>query len=246
MELYPAIDLRDGRVVRLLRGAYGAETTYDDDPVARAVAFVGAGARWIHVVDLDAARTGQPVNLGVIGAIAAAVTGCAVEASGGVRSLEVAERVFDAGVARVVVGTAAVETPELVDALVDRWPGRVAVGVDVRGGEVAVQGWTKGTGMDVVEVARRFEDQGVVALEATQILRDGTFDGPDVDLYADLLAATTLPVVASGGVGSLDDLAALAALSVDGRGLAGAIVGRALYEGRFRLEEGLAACSPSG
>lgn len=246
MDLYPAIDLRDGRVVRLLRGDYGAETVYDDHPVTRAKAFADAGARWVHVVDLDAARTGEPANVSVIESICGAVyDGCGVEASGGVRSIGAAERLFDAGVARVVVGTAAIETPDLVDALTGAWPGRVAVGLDVRGREVAVRGWTEGTGIDVAEVVRRFDGGGVAALEVTQIQRDGTFAGPDVDLYADLLALTSLPVVASGGVGSLEDLHALAAVEVGGRRLAGAIVGKALYEGRFDLEEALSACSQS-
>jgi phosphoribosylformimino-5-aminoimidazole carboxamide ribotide isomerase len=239
LTLYPAIDVRAGRAVRLTRGDFGAETVYDDDPVAVARAFAAVGAEWIHVVDLDAARTGVPANLAVVEAIAAAVR-CPVQAGGGVRSLEAAGALLLAGAARVVVGTAAVEQPSLVDDLVVAHPGRVAVGLDARGREVATRGWAEASGHDLVDVAVGFEDRGVAALIVTEISRDGTMAGPDRDQLAAVLAATGLPVVASGGVGGLGDLAALAALRAAGRGLAGAVVGRALYEGRFTLAEALA------
>src|SRR5581483_10587411 len=230
-ELYPAIDLRAGRAVRLLRGDYAAETVYSDDPVAVARGFEAAGARWIHVVDLDAARSG-------------------VETGGGVRSAEAAERLIDAGVARVVIGTAAVERPEFVTELATRYPGRVAVGLDARGRRVAVKGWTETTGADLVELARRFEGEGVAALIVTEIGRDGTMAGPDLDQLAAVLEATRVDVIASGGVGTLDDVAALAGLRAGpglhgGRSLAGIIVGRALYEGRFTVEEALACLAPA-
>ena len=240
MELYPAIDLRAGRCVRLQQGDFAAETVYDDDPVAVARAFAAAGAPWIHVVDLDAARTGEPANLAVVEHIAESVP-CAVQVGGGVRSAAAADALFLAGATRVVVGTAAVETPELVDDLCRRHPGAVAVGLDARGREVAVRGWTEGSGIDLVDLALRFEDSGVGALVVTEIGRDGTMVGPDVDQLAAVLAATGVPVVASGGVGDLADLLALAAVEVEGRELAGAIVGRAIYEGRFTVTEALEA-----
>ena len=254
-ELFPAIDLRGGRAVRLLRGDYGAETVDSDDPVEVARAYEAAGARWIHVVDLDAARTGEPENLALVAAISGTVR-CAVEAGGGVRSAPAAGRLLDAGVARVVVGTAAVEQPELVDELCARHPGQVAVGLDARGRRLAVRGWTETTGADLVETARRLEGQGVAALVVTEIGRDGTMAGPDLHQLGAVLAATGVDVVASGGVGTLSDVSALAALRIGngavpigdtpgpGRSLAGIIVGRALYEGRFTVEEALTCLAP--
>lgn len=243
IELFPAIDLRAGRAVRLLRGDYGAETVYSDDPLTVARGYEAAGARWIHVVDLDAARTGEAANLGVVEAIAAAVS-CRIEAGGGVRSLEAADRLIGAGVARVVVGTAAVERPELVGELCARFPGQVAVGLDAHGRRLAVRGWTETTGADLTEVARRLEGSGVAALVVTEIGRDGTLEGPDVDQLAAVLDSTGLDVVASGGVGTLADLTALANLRAGSRQLAGVIVGKALYEGRFSVEEALSCLAP--
>jgi phosphoribosylformimino-5-aminoimidazole carboxamide ribotide isomerase len=242
-ELYPAIDLRGGRAVRLLRGDYAAETVYSDDPVAVARSFEAAGARWIHVVDLDAARSGEAGNLDLVAAVAKSVTS-RIETGGGVRSVGAAERLIAAGVARVVVGTAAVERPELVTELAARFPGRVAVGLDARGRQVAVKGWTETTGADLVDLARRFEGQGVSALIVTEIGRDGTMAGPDLDQLAAVLEATDVDVIASGGVGTLDDVSALAGLQSGGRALAGIIVGRAIYEGRFTVEEALACLAP--
>jgi phosphoribosylformimino-5-aminoimidazole carboxamide ribotide isomerase len=238
VDLYPAIDLRAGRCVRLHQGDFAAETVYDDDPVAVARAFAVAGTQWIHVVDLDAARTGEPANLAVIERIAHAVD-CNVQCGGGVRSVAAADALLLAGAARVVVGTAAVENPALVDELCARHPGRIAVGLDARGRDVAVRGWVEGTGADLVELATRFESAGVAALIVTEIGRDGTMAGPDLEQLRAVLAATTTPVIASGGVGELGDIMALAALQVRRRRLLGAIVGKALYEGRFRLAEAL-------
>ncbi len=246
-ELYPAIDLRAGRAVRLLRGDYAAETVYSDDPVAIARGFEAAGARWIHVVDLDAARSGEAGNLEYVAAIVRSVR-CEVETGGGVRSVEAAERLIDAGVSRVIIGTAAVERPELVTELAGRYPGRVAVGLDARGRQVAVKGWTETTGADLVELARRFEAEGVAALIVTEIGRDGTMEGPDLDQLGAVLDATSsIDVIASGGVGTLDDIRALAKLRAGGNGgrpLAGVIAGRAIYEGRFTVEEALACLAP--
>ncbi len=239
MDLYPAVDLRAGRAVRLYQGDYSQETVYGTDPVAVARSFAAAGARWIHVVDLDAARSGVAENRGVVASIAGAVhPSVAVQSGGGVRSAEAADALMSAGVARVVLGTAALESPGLVAELASRMP--VAVGLDVRGREVAIHGWTAGSGADVLDVVRRFEDVGVDAVVVTQIALDGTLAGPDVEGLSAVLDATSLAVIASGGVGSLADLETLASLSAGGRTLAGVIVGKALYEGRFTVAEALA------
>lgn len=238
-ELYPAIDLRSGRCVRLMQGDFKRETVYGDDPVQVARDYESAGARWVHVVDLDAARTGEQANLDAVRSVCAGV-GCSIEVGGGVRSLASAQRLLGAGAARVVVGTAAVEDPALVEQLCDRFTGRVAVGLDARGREVAVRGWTEGSGADLVELAKRFGEVGVAALIVTEIGRDGMMTGPDLDQLAVVLEATGLPVIASGGVGSLDDLRSLVSLGDRVRPLAGVIVGRALYEGRFSVEEAIA------
>ena len=237
--LYPAIDLRAGRAVRLRRGDFDAETVYDDDPVAVARAFASAGAEWLHVVDLDAARTGEPANLAKIEAIAAAVP-CRVQAGGGVRSAAAAGALFASGADRVVVGTAAVDEPHLVEELCVLHAGQIAVGLDARGREVAVRGWAEPTGADLLELAARFEGIGVAALVVTEIHRDGTMEGPSLDQLRAVLNATSVPVIASGGVGSLADLEALAALVAGDRRLAGVIAGRAIYEGRFTVGEALA------
>jgi len=246
MDLYPSIDVLGGRVVRLLRGNYDAETTYDDNPVAVARRFAAAGASWIHVVDLDAARDGGDANLSAIEAICAAVP-ARVQSGGGVRSVEDASERFAAGVHRVVIGSAAVESPAVVDELAAMHPGQVAVGLDARACEVAIHGWTDETGQDLVGLAKHFASiPGLGALVVTGIDRDGTLEGPDVDQLREVLAAVGTPLVASGGVGSLADLRELAAVTHEGRGFSGAIVGRAIYEGRFTIEEGIAACSQSG
>jgi phosphoribosylformimino-5-aminoimidazole carboxamide ribotide isomerase len=245
VELFPAIDIRGGHCVRLHQGDFDAETVYDDDPAAVARRFEAAGARWLHVVDLDAARTGSPENLSTITALCRAVE-VPVQAGGGVRDDEAAERLLRAGAARVVVGTAAVESPGLVERLCERHPGLVAVGLDARGRQVAIRGWTEGTGTDLVELVRRFAGSGVAALVVTEIGRDGTMTGPDVEQLCAVLAATSVPVVASGGVGSLDDLRVLRGLEVGGRRLAGAIVGRAIYEGRMDVVAALEVVSGTG
>jgi phosphoribosylformimino-5-aminoimidazole carboxamide ribotide isomerase len=249
VELFPAIDVRAGRCVRLRRGDYATETVYDDDPVAVATSFVAAGARWVHVVDLDAARSGSPDNCAVVAAVAAAVTagGGRVQAGGGVRDEASAVALWDAGVTRVVLGTAAVESPELVARLAGARPGAVAVGLDTRGGELAIHGWESGTGVPALGVVARFAEAGVAAFVVTDIARDGMLAGPDLDGLAALLDATEVDVVASGGVASVADLDALCRLRgrPSGRRLAGAVVGRAIYEGRMTVAEGVAACAAS-
>jgi phosphoribosylformimino-5-aminoimidazole carboxamide ribotide isomerase len=240
MELFPAIDLRGGRCVRLWQGDYERETAYDADPVEQAQAFARAGARWLHVVDLDAARTGIPTNGAVVAGIASTV-GIPVQAGGGVRDESTADALFEAGVTRVVLGTAALEQPALVHRLAARHP--VAVGLDARRGELATRGWRRSTGRSVLDVLHEFGDAGVQAVVVTEIERDGTFEGPDLDGLAEVLEGTEIDVIASGGVGSVDDIDALASLRAGGRSLAGAIVGRALYEGRVDLAEALVAAT---
>ena len=238
MDLYPAIDLRGGRCVRLHQGDYGRETVYGDDPVAQALAFAEAGAGWIHVVDLDAARSGVAENRDVVAAIARAVD-VPVQTGGGVRSIEAAHALFAAGVERVVIGTAALKDPDLVRALaVDN---RVAVGLDAKSGEVATDGWLVGSGRSVLDVARSFADAGVDAFVVTDISRDGTLEGPGLVGLTEVLGATPVDVIASGGVGRMSDLDALAAIEVDGRRLAGVIAGKAIYEGHVDVAAAVAA-----
>jgi phosphoribosylformimino-5-aminoimidazole carboxamide ribotide isomerase len=232
MDLYPAIDIRGGRCVRLHQGDYGRETVYGDDPVAQARRFEAAGAPWLHVVDLDAARTGVPENRPVVAAIVDAVD-IPVQTGGGVRDVESAQALFDAGVERVVVGTAALTDPDLVRRLAADH--RVAVGLDAKSGEVATEGWLVGSGRSVLDVARSFAGVGVDAFVVTDISRDGTLEGPDLPGLIDVLGATPVDVIASGGVGSMDDLDALAGVEVDGRRLSGVIAGKAIYEGRVEV-----------
>lgn len=232
IDLYPAIDLRDGKVVRLLQGDYDQQTTYGDDPVSVAVSFAEAGARWIHVVDLDAARSGSPMNRPVVAAIAAAVAGrAAVQTGGGVRTVGDAQSLADAGVARVVMGSAAVKDPSLVEAASRVVP--VAVGLDHREGEVAVHGWTEGSGVQLADALGWFPT--AAAFVITDIARDGMLTGPDVDGLAAAARATAVPVIASGGVSSLADIAALREVP----GIGGIITGKAVYEGRFTVAEAL-------
>ncbi|MBT5137590.1 MAG: 1-(5-phosphoribosyl)-5-[(5-phosphoribosylamino)methylideneamino]imidazole-4-carboxamide isomerase [Acidimicrobiaceae bacterium] len=237
MELFPAIDVRGGRCVRLLQGDYAQETVYSDDPVAQAVAFAEAGAGWIHVVDLDAARTGIPENRDVVAAIAEAVD-VPIQTGGGIRSIEAASILFDAGVERVVIGTAALTDPDLVRTLARDH--RVAVGLDAKSGEVTTDGWLVGSGRTVLDVARTFAGAGVDAFVVTDISRDGTLEGPDVVGLIEMLGATQVDVVASGGVGTLVDLVTLAGIEVDGRRLAGVIAGKAIYEGHVAVAEAVA------
>ncbi len=241
MHLYPAIDIRGGKCVRLHQGDYGRETVYGDDPVAQAVAFAEAGAGWIHVVDLDAARSGIPENRDVVAAIIRAVE-VPVQTGGGVRSVEAADALFEVGVERVVIGTAALENPDLVRTLAAHH--RVAVGLDARSGEVATDGWLVGSGRTVLDVARSFADTGVDAFVVTDISRDGTLHGPDLEGLAEVMSATPVDVIASGGVGNLADLVALDGLESGGRRLAGAIVGKAIYEGRVDVASAVAELGP--
>ncbi len=241
MDLFAAIDLRGGQCVRLVEGDFGRETVYSPDPVVVARNFVAGGTPWIHVVDLDAARTGDPVNRPVVERIVASVT-VPVQAGGGVRTEADAAALFDAGVTRVVVGTAAVEHPEVVAAIAARWPGRVAVGLDHRDGEVRLRGWVEGGGRRVLDLIPEAVAAGAAAVIVTDISRDGRLSGPDVAGLAGLLEETGAPLVASGGVSSAADLRVLSGIRSGGRGLVGAIVGKAIYEGAVTVAEAVAAC----
>jgi len=232
IDLYPAIDLRDGKVVRLRQGDYDDQMTYADDPVAVALSFAEAGATWIHVVDLDAARSGSPVNRQVVAAIARAVAGQArVQTGGGVRTVADAKALADAGVARVVMGSAAVAEPQLVAEASDVVA--VAVGLDHRSGEVAVHGWTAGSGVQLTDALQWFPTAAVFVI--TDIARDGMLSGPDTEGLTAAGRATTIPIIASGGVATLADVAALKAV----HGITGVISGKALYEGRFTVAQAL-------
>jgi phosphoribosylformimino-5-aminoimidazole carboxamide ribotide isomerase len=236
MILYPAIDLKDGQAVRLLRGAMDKATVFNDDPAAQAQSFVEAGCEWLHLVDLNGAFAGEPVNAAPVEAILKA---CKVPAQlgGGIRDMATIERWIDKGLARVILGTVAVENPALVREAARAFPGRVAVGIDARDGMVATKGWANETDVQVTDLARSFEDAGVAAIIYTDINRDGAMQGPNIEATAALARAVSIPVIASGGVSSLADLEALRDC---GAGLNGAISGRALYDGAIDLGEALA------
>lgn len=259
MDLYPAVDIRDGQAVRLTQGDFDRQTEYGD-PVALARSFADAGAPWLHVVDLDAARSGKPVNRSTVIAIARSV-GIPIETGGGVRTEDDVAELLDGGVARVILGTAILDDPELARRAARRFPGRVAVGLDYRidangEAEVAIRGWEDGSGRTVADLLTELADVELAGVIVTAIERDGTLSGPDLGGLTGVLGATALPVIASGGVGSTADIATLAALFVDVEGtsdgpggrrrLAGVITGKALVDGQMTVEEGIAACALSG
>ncbi|MBO6854777.1 MAG: 1-(5-phosphoribosyl)-5-[(5-phosphoribosylamino)methylideneamino]imidazole-4-carboxamide isomerase [Marivivens sp.] len=236
MILYPAIDLKDGQAVRLFKGEMDQATVFNDDPAAQAAEFVDAGCEWLHLVDLNGAFAGEPVNAAPVEAI---LERCKVPAQlgGGIRDMATIERWLSKGLARVILGTVAVENPALVREAARAFPGQVAVGIDARNGRVATKGWAEETDVMVTDLARSFEDAGVAAIIYTDINRDGAMQGPNVEATADLANAVSIPVIASGGVSSLADLTALRNC---GAPLNGAISGRALYDGAIDLKEALA------
>jgi phosphoribosylformimino-5-aminoimidazole carboxamide ribotide isomerase len=236
MILYPAIDLKDGRCVRLVRGAMDSATVFGEDPGAQAAAFARAGARWLHLVDLNGAFAGVPVNGAAVEAILAA-TDVPCQLGGGIRDRATIEGWLARGVARVILGTVAVEDPDLVREAARAHPGRIAVGIDARAGRVATRGWAEETGVMATDLARRYEDAGVAAIIYTDIDRDGAMAGPNVAATEALARAVSIPVIASGGVSRMEDLLALRATGV----IAGAISGRALYDGAIDLAAALAA-----
>ncbi len=236
MILYPAIDLKDGACVRLLRGDMAAATVFGTDPAAQARAFQDAGAEWLHLVDLNGAFAGQPVNGAAVEAILDAVT-VPVQLGGGIRDMATIDGWLARGIARVILGTVAVENPALVEDAARAHPGRIAVGIDARGGRVATRGWAEETEVTATDLARRYEDAGVAAITYTDIDRDGAMGGPNTAATEALARAVAVPVIASGGVSSLADLVALRDTGV----IAGAISGRALYDGALDLGQALAA-----
>ncbi len=236
MILYPAIDLKDGQCVRLVHGKMDKATVFGDDPAAQAARFETAGCEWVHLVDLNGAFAGVPVNAAAVEAILARIS-VPAQLGGGIRDMATIERWISRGLARVILGTVAVENPDLVRQAAREFPGKVAVGIDARGGRVATKGWATETDVMVTDLARSYEDAGVAAIIYTDIMRDGAMAGPNVAATEALARAVTIPVIASGGVSSLSDLIALRDTGV----IAGAISGRAIYDGALDLAQALAA-----
>lgn len=246
MILFPAIDLKDGACVRLLRGEMDAATVFNDSPADQARAFVEAGADWLHIVDLNGAFDGESVNGHAVRAILDVTRGAGVrvQLGGGIRTAAHVVGWLADGIDRVILGTAAVKDPDLVIDACNSHPGRVAVGVDARGGRVAVEGWAETSDLAADELARRFEDAGVAALIYTDIDRDGAMEGPNVDATVALASAISIPVIASGGVSKLEDVEAFLPHEADG--VAGVISGRAIYDGRIDLAAALARLREAG
>ncbi|MEM1352877.1 MAG: 1-(5-phosphoribosyl)-5-[(5-phosphoribosylamino)methylideneamino]imidazole-4-carboxamide isomerase [Pseudomonadota bacterium] len=236
MILYPAIDLKDGQAVRLVHGDMARATVFNDNPAAQAQAFTDAGCEWLHLVDLNGAFAGAPVNARPVEAILDAVS-VPIQLGGGIRDMATVEAWLNKGLARVILGTVAVEQPQLVRDAARAFPGQIAVGIDARDGRVATKGWAEETDVDAIALAKSFEDAGVAALIYTDILRDGAMSGPNIATTIALAQAVSLPVIASGGVASLEDLVALR----DTGCIAGAISGRALYDGAIDLRDALQA-----
>jgi phosphoribosylformimino-5-aminoimidazole carboxamide ribotide isomerase len=240
MILFPAIDLKDGQCVRLERGEMARATVFHADPAAQAAAFAAQGFRYLHIVDLNGAFAGKPVNAAAVEAILSAVS-IPVQLGGGIRDLATVEAWLDRGITRVILGTAAVREPDLVREACRRFPGRIAVGIDAKAGKVAVQGWAEVSELSAIELARRFEGAGVAAIIHTDIDRDGVLKGLNLPATAELARATKIPVIASGGLAGLADIEAL--LRPEYAILQGAITGRALYDGRLDAKAALALLS---
>ena len=236
MILFPAIDLKDGQCVRLKLGDMAEATVFNDDPAAQAGAFEAQGFRWLHLVDLDGAFAGRPVNRAAIEAILAAVT-IPVQLGGGIRDLAMIESWLARGIRRVILGTVALRDPDLVKDACRRYPGRIAVGIDAKGGKVAVEGWAETSELTSIDLARRFADAGVAAIIFTDVDRDGVLKGLNIEATLALAGAVNIPVIASGGLASLADIRRL--LEPDCSILEGAISGRALYDGRLDAAEAL-------
>ncbi|MFK7877214.1 MAG: 1-(5-phosphoribosyl)-5-[(5-phosphoribosylamino)methylideneamino]imidazole-4-carboxamide isomerase [Paracoccaceae bacterium] len=235
MILYPAIDLKDGQAVRLVHGDMERSTVFHENPAAQAMDFVDAGCKWLHLVDLNGAFAGTPVNAAPVEAILKA-TKTPAQLGGGIRDMATIEAWLSKGLARVILGTVAVENPDLVREAAKAFPGQVAVGIDARGGKVATKGWATETDVDATDLAKSFQDAGVAAIIYTDINRDGAMGGPNIDATQALARAVDIPVIASGGVSSLTDLKDLKATGV----ISGAISGRALYDGAIDLKQALA------
>ena len=236
MILYPAIDLKDGNCVRLYKGRMEQETVFNNNPAAQAASFVADGCEWLHLVDLNGAFAGIPINAVPVQEILKTVK-VPVQLGGGIRDLATIENWLEKGLSRVILGTIAVENPELVKEAARKFPGHVAVGIDARNGMVATRGWAEETNVEITQLALQFEDAGVAAIIYTDINRDGAMQGPNVEATAALANAVSIPVIASGGVSSMDDLRALKACNAP---LNGAISGRALYDGIINVPEAAA------
>lgn len=228
MILFPAIDLKGGKCVRLFRGDFSQVTVFNDDPASQARLFAEAGCEWVHIVDLDGARAGRPLNRDAVLSIIRSVR-LNTQIGGGIRDMQTIELWLDAGVTRVILGTAAVTDPDLVREASRQFRGRVAVGIDTKDGKVVIEGWTRSTETTAITVGKRFEDAGVAAVILTDIARDGTMSGPNIEQTQVMAETLTIPVIASGGVSSLDDLKAIKAGAPN---LAGVVCGRAIYEGK--------------
>lgn len=245
MILFPAIDLKDGQCVRLKLGEMDQATVYNDDPAAQATAFADLGFPWLHVVDLNGAFAGRSVNGAAVEAILAAVSGrMKVQLGGGIRDLAAIEGWLAKGLSRVILGTVAVRDPALVKEACRLFPGRVVVGIDAKGGRVAVEGWAEGSELTAIDLAKKFEDAGVAAIVYTDIDRDGILKGLNMPSTLELARAVSIPVIASGGLASIDDVRAM--LAPEARILEGAITGRALYDGRLDPKEALALIAAAG
>jgi len=232
--VYPAIDLKDGDCVRLFKGDMEAATVFSDNPAAQAREFVDAGCTWLHLVDLNGAFAGEPVNAAAVDAILGAVD-VPVQLGGGIRDIATMERWLDAGISRLILGTLAVKNPGLVKEACKLFPGKVAVGIDAKGGMVAVEGWAEASELEVTELALKFEDAGVAAIIHTDIDRDGTLTGVNAEASSALAKAVSIPVIASGGVKDIDDIHRVA----DMGNLEGVVTGRAIYDGRLNLQQAL-------
>lgn len=242
MIIIPAIDLKNGKCVRLLQGRMDAETIFSNDPAAMALKWAGEGARLIHLVDLDGAIDKQPRNLSAIRAIMAAIQ-IPVQVGGGIRNMDTIKMYLDLGVERVIIGTEAIRNPQLVGRACAQYPHKIVVGIDARNGRVAIEGWTETTTTTAVELAKQFEDVGVAAINFTDIHRDGMHTGPNIEATKNLAESVSIPIIASGGVSTLEDIRNL--LPLTPFGVTGVITGRALYEGTLQLKEAIDLCNSS-
>ena len=242
MIIFPAIDIQKARVVRLMQGRFDEESVYSDDPVAVARQWQAAGAGWLHVVDLDGARLGKVTNYDTITRIAREVP-LSVQTGGGIRTLDDIERYIDNGIRRVILGTSVIDHRDFLHKALSRWPDKIAVALDCSKGMVAQRGWTETTNRKAVDFARELEQQGVTCLIYTDISKDGTLQGPDIEGLKNILKAVSINVIASGGISGIGDIQNLCALKSPN--LLGAITGKALYEGKLNLQEALQKCSPS-
>ncbi|MDO8462419.1 MAG: 1-(5-phosphoribosyl)-5-[(5-phosphoribosylamino)methylideneamino]imidazole-4-carboxamide isomerase [Deltaproteobacteria bacterium] len=236
MILYPAIDIKDGKAVRLTQGEFNQMKVYFDDPVEAAKKWIAAGAQWLHVVDLDGALTGEPKNTGVIESILQSVE-VPVQIGGGIRNEEIAEIYLTLGAGRIVIGTAAIEDPDLIQILCEGYPERVAIGIDAKDGKVAVKGWKETTDQTAMALAQQCEEMGANTIIYTDIKRDGMMNGPNFEALEKLCESVGIPIIASGGISSLEDLKKLKEAGIEG-----AILGKALYEGKLDLKEALKVC----